>query len=284
MQIEKAPELGLCFGVRRAMKLLKEEVQKHGEMETLGPVAHNHQLIEDLAKAGIKMVNNLDEVRCKTLAITTHGASPSVLSSIKTRGIQTIDVTCPIVAKAQAAAKNLVEAGFSLVIFGDARHSEVKGLLGWANNKGTAALNIEDLNTNITRGSLLGIISQTTQCQANFRNFCSALITSSASRLKEIRIINTLCLETQRRQEAAIKLAKKVELMIVVGGYNSANTKRLAEVCSPITETKFIERADEVNSSWLVNKNHIGITAGASTPDETIDRVISKLKLLSSSR
>ena len=283
MEIEKAREFGLCFGVRRAIKLLKEAANKYGKIETLGPVAHNHRLVEELAKIGVKPVNHLDQVQDKILAITTHGTSPVVLSEIKARHMHIIDTTCPIVRKAQNAAKELAEAGFHIIIFGEAEHSEVKGLLGWTGGRGIAAINVKQIDIPGKLLQRLGIISQTTQARSAFIEFARQLTSLIGSKTREIRIVNTLCQVTQRHQEAATRLAKKSQLMIVIGGYNSANTKRLVEACSPIVETYLIERADEVNNSWLVGKHHIGITAGASTPDEAIEEVIIRLKSLKAS-
>jgi 4-hydroxy-3-methylbut-2-enyl diphosphate reductase len=283
MEIEKAQELGLCFGIKRAIKLLREAVNKYGEIETLGPIAHNQQLVQELAEAGIRMVDALGQVQGEILAIPTHGVSPEVLAEIEAHKIHIIDTTCPIVHKAQNAAKELAKAGFDVLIFGDAMHSEVEGLLGWANGKGTAALDVKQIVIASETKQLLlshrvGVISQTTQSHSAFVEFITQLIITFAPRLEEMRVVNTLCRATQRRQEAAIELAKRTELMIVIGGLNSANTKRLAEACSPIVETHLVGRVAEVDGSWLTGKNYVGITAGASTPNKAIDEVIAKLK------
>jgi len=285
MEIEKARELGLCFGVRRAIKLLKEAGNKYGEIETLGPIAHNQQLVEGLMKEGVKPVNHLDQVQGKILAIATHGTSPVMLSEIEARHIHIIDTTCPIVRKAQNVAKELAEAGFDVIIFGEAEHSEVKGLLGCAREKGIAALDVEQIvSYKRAKQALslyrLSIISQTTQTKSAFIEFAKQLMGTFGSKAKEVRTVNTLCQAVQKRQEAALRLAQKSQLMIVIGGYSSANTKRLAEACSPIVETHLVERADEVDDSWLEGKHHIGITAGTSTPDETIEEIIARLKSL----
>lgn len=299
MEIERSRELGLCFGVRRAIKLLKEAAGKYGKIETLGPVAHNQQLVQELAEIGIRPVDELEQVKGKILAIPTHGVSPSVLYEIEARHVHIIDTTCPIVSKAQNTAKELAEAGFDIIVFGEAEHSEVKGLLGWAKDKGITALDVkqiaisslllpaEALTLNEVKGrdrqnSLhrLGIISQTTQSWPAFVEFSRQLMAALPAKVEELHIINTLCQATQRRREAAIELAKRIQLMIVVGGHNSANTKRLAEACSPIVETHLVERAREVDSSWLVGKQRVGITAGASTPEQAIEEVVAKLKSL----
>jgi 4-hydroxy-3-methylbut-2-en-1-yl diphosphate reductase len=280
MKIEKAEKLGLCFGVRRAIKLLKEAANKYGEIETLGPVAHNRQLVEALANLGVKPINHLHQVQGKILAITTHGASPAVLSEVRARHIHIIDTTCPIVRKAQNAAKELTEAGFDVFIFGDAKHSEVKGILDWAGNKGIAALNMRQIDWTERSLSRVGVISQTTQTQSAFIKFTRQLIGKVGPKIEEMRIINTLCKITQGQQEAALKLARKSQLMIVIGGNNSANAKHLVEICSPLVETHLVETADEVDTSWLAGKHHIGITAGASTPDEAVEELIDKLRSL----
>jgi len=299
MEIERSRELGLCFGVRRAIKLLKGAAGKYGNIETLGPIAHNQQLVQELAEIGIRPVDELEQVKGKILAIPTHGVSPSVLYEIEARYVHIIDTTCPIVSKAQNTAKELAEAGFDIIVFGEAEHSEVKGLLGWAKDKGIAALDVkqiaisslllraEALTLNEVKGRerqnnlyRLGIISQTTQNWPAFVEFSRQLMAAHPAKVEELHIVNTLCQATQRRREAAIELAKKIQLMIVVGGHNSANTKRLAEACSPIVETHLVERAREVDSSWLVGKQRVGITAGASTPDEAIEEVVAKLKPL----
>jgi len=280
MKIQKAKKLGLCFGVKRASKLLKEAAKEYGEIVTLGPLAHNRLLVEELASLGIKPINHLDQAQGSTLAITTHGTSPVVLSEIRVRHINIIDTTCPIVRKAQNTAKELAEAGFDVIIFGDTEHSEVKGLLGWTGDRGMAALKMKQIDRSVKSPSRLGIISQTTQTQSAFIEFTRQLIDMVGPKIKEMRFINTLCEVTQGQQEAAVTLARTSQLIIVIGGSNSANTRHLVEICSPLVETHLVETAEEVDSSWLMDKHHIGVTAGASTPDEAVEELIVKLRSL----
>ena len=280
MKIEKADKLGLCFGVKRAIKLLKETANKYEEIETLGPLAHNRLLVEALANLGIKPINHLDQAQGRILAITTHGTSPVILSEIRARHIHIIDTTCPIVRTAQNPAKELAEAGFDVIIFGDAEHSEVKGLLGWTGDKGIAALNMKQIDRSGKSPPRLGIISQTTQTQSAFIEFTRQLMGMVGSKIEEMHVVNTLCKVTQGQQEAAIRLARRSQLMIVIGGSNSANVKHLVEICSPLVETHLVETAEEIDNSWLVGKHHIGITAGASTPDEAVEELIAKLRSL----
>jgi (E)-4-hydroxy-3-methyl-but-2-enyl pyrophosphate reductase len=290
MEIEVAQKIGLCFGVRRAITLLTEAASKYGKIEILGPVAHNQQLVQQLDKAGVKMVANIEDVRGEVIAIPTHGVGPDVLSKLEAPKLNIIDVTCPIVKRAQSAATKLARADFTVIIFGEAEHSEVKGLLGWTRGKGMAALSVNQIvsQANVIASeakqsllsSRLGIISQTTQNKTSFTSFVNQVITTFIPKTSEISIINTLCQAIQTRLEAAIKLAQKSQLIIVIGGRNSANTKRLAEACSAIVETHPVETAEEIQKSWLAGKHHIGITAGASTPDEAIQEVIAKLNSL----
>jgi len=312
VKIEVAREIGLCFGIRRAITLLTEAASKYGKVEILGPVAHNQRLVRQLHKAGVNMIASLEETTGKVVAIPTHGVSPDTVSQMEAHKLHIIDATCPIVKRAQLAAAELARADFTIIIFGEEEHSEVKGLLGWAQGKGIAALSVKQITT-ATQGNViaspslpvilreqsdrrislrtgsakqsplssrLGVISQTTQSKASFTDFTSQLVTTFMPKTTEIRIINTLCQAIQARLETATKLARKSQLVIVIGGHNSANTKRLAESCSSIMETHLVETAEEIAQSWLDGKHRIGITAGASTPDEAIQEVIAKLNSL----
>jgi len=292
MEIEVAREIGLCFGIRRAIKLLTQAASKYGKVETLGPVAHNQRLVQHLHKAGVNMIASLEETTGKVVAIPTHGVSLDTVSQMEARKLHIIDVTCPIVKRAQLAAAKLAQDDFTIIIFGEEEHSEVKALLGWTQGKGIAALSVKQIITaaqdNVTASkekqsllsSRLGIISQTTQNEASFTRFTSQLISTLISKTTEIRIVNTLCQAIQARLETATKLARKSQLIIVIGGRNSANTKRLAEACSAIVETHLVETAEDIQKSWLTGKHRIGITAGASTPDEAIQEVTAKLNSL----
>ncbi len=280
MKIEKAEKLGLCFGVRRAIKLLKEAVSEHGEIETLGPVAHNRLLVETLAGLGVRSIERVDKAQGKTLAITTHGTTPRVLAEIRAHDINVIDTTCPIVRKAQNAARELAEAGFDVIIFGQADHSEVKGLLGCTGERGIAALSVRQLDDWEKTPSRLGILSQTTQTRSAFTGFAGQLVSTVGPKTREIRIVNTLCQVTQSQQEAAMSLARKSQVMIVIGGRYSANAGHLVEICAPLVETHLVETADEIDTYWFTGKQRVGVTAGASTPDEVVDDLIARLESL----
>ncbi len=282
VEIKKAREFGLCFGVRRAIKLIERAAREHREIATLGPIVHNRLVVAKLADLGVKVINEPGQIQGKVVAISSHGAPPQLLSQIQALNLQVIDTTCPIVGSAQKAARKLAQAGLHVVIFGEATHPEVKGLLGWAGNNAVASLKGKELaGTQLPRR--LGILSQTTQSQARFVEFINDVISAISPEIQELRIINTLCQETRKRQQAAIELAEESDLMIVVGGHNSANTKRLAEVCSSVVETHLIETAAEIQKDWLSGKHNIGVTAGASTPDEAVKEAIHILEQLANS-
>lgn len=275
MEIEKAAELGFCTGVRRAIDILERATHKLGPLQTLGPVVHNQQVMERLAESGVKVAESLDQLEGNILAISSHGVSPKVLEQIKARGLQIVDTTCPFVRRAQVAAGKLASAGFFLIIFGEESHPEVQGVLGFAKGKGLATLELPKFDK-LPRQ--IGILSQTTQSFSGFAHFVSSFVDSHLGLVSELRIVNTICDATRKRQQAALEVAKRVDLMLVVGSRHSANTQRLAELCSAIVETYHIERAWEIDPSWFRNRRRLGVTAGASTPDEVIDEVMAKLK------
>lgn len=277
VEIEKSQQIGLCFGVARAVRLLKEAALKYGEIEVLGAPAHNQWLINHLSQFGVKVIGDLGQLRGKAVAIPSHGVSVKVTDEIQSQKISLIDTTCPIVQKAQKTAQDLGKMDFSLVIFGDQNHPEVKGIMGWTEGEAIATLDADIGWDKPPRR--LGILSQTTQIQTRFIQFVNSLITRYFPQIKELAIINTICPVTERRQSLAIDLAKRADLLIVVGGKNSANTHHLAETCRPSgVETHLIESAAELEKDWLDGKGHLGITSGTSTPEEVIQEIIQRLE------
>ena len=278
MRIEKAGEIGFCFGVKRAINILENIAREQGGVETLGPVVHNQQVLQRLAKIGVRVATDADDIQGARVAISTHGVSPQLEQEIRARHIDVINTTCPFVHRAQVAARRLARSGFFVIIYGDAGHPEVKGILGWAEGKGAAALDEKFITSFDSLPRRLGVLSQTTQIPAHFTEFVKKLIGSALAKDSEIRIIDTICHDIRQRQEEAIKLAKRVDLMLVIGGHNSANTNRLAELCSMATKTHLVETATEIQPSWLQGLSYIGVTAGASTGEPAINEVIKKLE------
>jgi len=280
LRVEKAAGIGFCSGVRRAIDTLEKIARERGGLETLGPVVHNQQVLQRLTEIGIRMVNNVDDIQGDMVAISCHGISPQLEAEIQARHIDIINTTCPFVHRAQVTAQKLAESGFLVIIYGDADHPEVKGVLGWAKNKGVATLDEKFITKFDHLPRCLGILSQTTQVPARFNEFVRKIIDSALTKDSELRIIDTICHDIRDRQAAAFKLANRVDLMFVIGSHTSANTKHLAELCSTATETYLIEAADEIRPSWLQGRDHIGITAGASTAEQTINEVLTRLKAM----
>jgi 4-hydroxy-3-methylbut-2-enyl diphosphate reductase len=276
MKIEKAADMGFCFGVRRAIELVQKAAQERGPLQTLGALVHNRQVVDKLLECGVDIAASLDEVRGNIIAIASHGVGPEVMKQIKARGLEVVDATCPFVRKAQIVAQRLGKEGFLVLVFGDASHPEVQAVLGWAGKNASASLEIPQFTAQPKR---LGILCQTTQNQERFASFVAGIITSDTAKFSELRVFNTICDATRKHQAAALGLAKKADLMIVIGGKDSANTRRLAEICADTgVATHHIETVTEFDPSWVQGRRHIGITAGASTPDEVIDEVVLKLQ------
>jgi 4-hydroxy-3-methylbut-2-enyl diphosphate reductase len=273
MEIERASEMGFCFGVRRAIELVEKAAGERGPLQTLGALVHNRQVVDRLALCGVSVAASLDELQGNIVAIASHGVGPDVMDQMRVRGFEVIDSTCPFVRKAQVVAKRLGKAGFWVLVFGDAAHPEVQGVLGWAGENASASLEVPHLD-NLPRR--LGILCQTTQNQERFAEFVSGVI---SYKFTELRIFNTICDATSKHQTAALALAGRVDLMLVVGGQDSANTKRLARICADTGVTTYhIETAAEVDHLWLRGHYRVGVTAGASTPDEVIDEVVRELE------
>ena len=282
MHIERARELGLCFGVRRAVNMLRDAAHTYGALQTLGPLAHNRILLQELEALGVTIVASPGELTGPAVVVSAHGVGPDTMSLLAERGFTVIDTTCPNVGRAQHIAADMARQGLTIVIYGDSHHSEVRGLLGWAGVRGIATLDASALEPSRTPPvpAGVGIISQTTQRVEEFTTFAQRVCATVLAVSQEVRIVNTLCDATLRRQSAAAALARTVDAMIVIGGHASANTQRLAETCKTIVETYLVETADEIEESLLRGKKRIGLTAGASTPDSSIREVEDRLRAL----
>lgn len=271
MEVYLAENLGFCYGVKRAIQLAEDSVSPDTCSYTLGSIIHNPQMVARLAEEGIGKIESLDEIQSGTVIVRSHGVGPHVYAEIEEKGLGLVDATCPHVRKAQSAAKQLADDGYQVVIVGDKNHPEVRSILEWA-GEGAVAVNTEEEADALPRYSRLGVVSQTTFSGAKFRKIVSKMLDRSS----DIRILRTICTATDQRQAAAVKLAGQVDMMIVVGGRNSANTTKLAQLCQEKCKTYHIETADEVCDEWFATIKKIGITAGASTPDWIIKEVYEK--------
>ncbi len=283
MQVTKAKELGFCMGVRRAVDMMEAAADELGPMTSLGSTVHNPQVVSKLRDRGIEVIATLEAIDARPVAITAHGVGPQVLRDLEARGAQIVDTTCPIVTRAQQWAKKLTDEGFGVIVFGDPEHKEVRGILGWANGKIVTMRSESELDAPLPdwMPSRIGILSQTTETEGHFASFVQRLLTVQMDRISELRVINTLCNATTSQQAATHELAQNVDLMIVVGGRESANTRHLAEVAREQgVETYHVEGASEIEAAWLAGRENVGVAAGASTPDAVIDDVVARLHAL----
>ncbi|MBO8168337.1 MAG: bifunctional 4-hydroxy-3-methylbut-2-enyl diphosphate reductase/30S ribosomal protein S1 [Thermoanaerobacteraceae bacterium] len=273
MEIIVADYAGFCFGVKRAIQMAEEARKEHETLQTLGPLIHNPQVVERLHKQGVTAAEDPDAVNEGAVIIRSHGITPEVLEQLRARGVTVIDATCPFVSRAQKLARDLAGKGYDVVIVGDKNHPEVVGILGWTGGKAKIVENVQEAQQ-LDIGPRVAVIAQTTQLEENFNRVVEVL----REKTDNLVVHNTICHATRERQEAASRLAETVDLMIVVGGKNSANTKKLTKICRETgTPTYHIEQATELCAPWFYNINRVGVTAGASTPDWIIEEVVVKM-------
>jgi (E)-4-hydroxy-3-methyl-but-2-enyl pyrophosphate reductase len=278
LTIRKAVHAGYCWGVERALEMVEETAaERAGEpVRTLGPVIHNPRVVASLERQGVRSVDALADIDGGTVIIRTHGVPPEVYDQAAAKGLNLVDATCPLVTLVQRKARQLVEEGYHLVIFGNPKHPEVIGTLGHAGNAGTVIETPEDARA-LVLPKKIGVVVQTTQEMERLGELLAIL----GQRCKEIKVFNTICNPTIERQEAARELAHKVEVVIVVGGKGSSNTRHLADVCREEgTRTYHIEEASEIDPAWLEGVTEVGLTAGASTPGWMMDEVIDRIRAL----
>jgi 4-hydroxy-3-methylbut-2-enyl diphosphate reductase len=273
VHVKIARTAGFCWGVRRTVDKVMEVADVAHAVVTLGPVIHNPQAVERMREKGVGTVQAISEVAGgTTVVVRTHGAVKDELEAAKARGLEVVDGTCPYVKYPQAMAQRLSREGYHVVIVGDANHAEVKGVVSYAEGPctvvkpGGAIPWIDDKK--------VAVLAQTTCIGAEFERVVGAL----ALRHKEVRAVNTICTDTDERQEDARQLARDVDAIVVVGGKNSANTRHLAEICRGIQpRTWHVETKEELRPEWFEGCGVVGISAGASTPDWVVEGVAERL-------
>jgi len=271
MKARVARKSGFCFGVKRAIQLA-EDAAKQRRICSIGPLIHNEQAVGRLKEKGVEIIDDIKDAR-DAVIIRTHGVPNSVIGELRKKGIEIIDATCPLVKKIQDLAIKLEDEGYRIIVAGEKRHPEIKGILG--NLKRGIVVESTDEARKIEDGKI-AIVSQTTQSRENFNGIVNKI--KELNHGKIIRVYDTICNATLERQQAAEELAKESDLMIVVGGRQSGNTKRLYEICKGITDAHHIEQAGEIRKEWFKNVANVGICAGASTPDEAVKEVIKKVE------
>ncbi len=274
MTVELASSYGFCFGVKRAIKIAEE----HPGSKTYGPLIHNKDEINRLKEGfNIGLAESLKDVNDKdSVVIRTHGIPKKELASLKAQDTSIIDATCPYVRTPQQDVEKMSREGYSIVIFGDKNHPEIKGVVSYAEKSEDAfivldAMELDDLPLK----SKVAVVAQTTRKPEDFLKITSALILKH----KEVRVFNTICNATFENQDAAADLASKADVMIVIGGKHSSNTKQLHSICKNYCENSYlIENERELQENWFVDKKLCGISAGASTPDWIVQNVIDKIQ------
>jgi len=281
MELILAKQAGFCFGVKRATHLAFEAADKGEETYTLGPIIHSPQVVKRLAEMGVKPLDDLQDLESGTIIIRSHGVTAQELAAAVSRNLDIVDATCPFVKKAQEHVASLSKAGYDVVVVGDADHPEVQGIVSYATGRvhvvGSGAEAAE-----LPRMSKIGVVAQTTQSFDNLQEVVLACLAKGG----EIRVYHTICDATSVRQEEAKSVAGQADCMLVIGGFNSANTKRLAEVCSELLpqRTYHIETACQIDPDWFQGVEKVGITAGASTPKWLIDDVIDRVREIEKDR
>ena len=274
-----AQEIGFCFGVKRAVTMAEAALKDREPIYSLGSIIHNRQVVEGLSRRGLKVISDARLIKKGRLVIASHGISPKVAKAIAARGVNIIDATCPFVLNAQKIAKRLSGEGYEVVIVGDAGHPEVKALVDFAPKRVYVVKDEKEARAlKLKKGRKISVISQTTQ---STENFLAVVGTILESKPKEIRIFNTICKDAEERQALAKELAGRVGLMLVVGGRDSANTRRLYEVCKKVlNNSHLIETEKDLRRSWLKPAGSVGITSGASTPEWLVKRVVHTIERL----
>jgi len=269
-----AKSAGFCFGVKRATNMAFDAAAKHDSICSHGPIIHSPQMVEKLAEQGVEVVSDIEDIPNGAVIIRSHGVTAGELHQILERDLEIIDATCPFVKKAQHYAEMLSDEGYAVVLAGEAEHPEVQGIISYARHGDVYTVaNLEEAE-NLPRMKKIGVVAQTTQ---SYDNFCQ-IVEACLSKCQEIRVFNTICDATTVRQDEARAIAAQVDLVLVIGGYNSANTTRLARICTEIQpNTRHVETAAEIVENWFANVGKVGITAGASTPQWIIDEVYEKV-------
>ncbi|WFR54842.1 4-hydroxy-3-methylbut-2-enyl diphosphate reductase [Anaerocolumna sp. AGMB13025] len=274
MKVELAKTAGFCFGVKRAVDMVYDEIKKGGKVYTFGPIIHNDEVVADLTDKGVGLIHTIEELKTiteGTIIIRSHGVSKEIYDVIETQGLKLIDATCPYVIKIHKIVKEQSETGRHIIIIGNDKHPEVEGIEGWCMNNYTIIENTEQAkNLDLSVNQKICIVSQTT---FNYKNF-QDLVEIISKKGYDIIVLNTICNATEERQTEARQLAKDSDAMIIIGGQHSSNTRKLYEISKLECEnTYYIQTLRDLDLEELKSFRSVGITAGASTPNNIIKEV-----------
>jgi len=283
MEVIRATCAGACYGVERALKMVRQAIADEQQSDvtsrpvyTLGPLIHNPQVVAELERAGVQAVASIEEIEHGILVIRSHGVPPALIEQAREKGLTVIDATCPHVSKVQQAAHELHAQGYTVLIVGEEGHPEVEGIFAYAGADAFAVRDADEL-PKVLPSEKIGVVVQTTKSQ----NALATVVEELQRRGLEPLVKNTICQSTRKRQKAAEELARGVDAVVVIGGKISSNTTRLFEICKSFCpRTYHIESPAELNPLWFEGAKRIGVTAGASTPEEQITAVTEALEAL----
>jgi 4-hydroxy-3-methylbut-2-enyl diphosphate reductase len=272
MKVIVAEKCGFCHGVKNAIRMAEEILAQEDDVYSLGPIIHNKDVVEQLAQTGLKTVSKVEDIQSGTVLIRSHGAAPQQLAKLKEKGINIVDATCVLVKRLQRIAEQFERDGYNVVVIGDENHPEVQAVVGCA-KEAVVIADESDLHK-LPRNARLGIVCQTTESPDHFGRMLGAIGRGS---FRELKVVNTLCEEAIKRQQSAVQLCKRVDIMFVLGGLESANTRRLAELCkNQNSQTYHLQNWGELDKKLLFGKKIAGVTAGASTPEWIIGQFVEK--------
>ena len=273
MEIRKAKVQGFCFGVAITVKKAEEAIAQRSDVTTLGHVVHNPQTVATLEASGLRNAANVDEVESGALFVRAHGLPVDVFEKAQAKGLEIIDATCPMVTKIHVQAEKLKAEGYKIIVIGDPNHPEVKGTLSHV--PGAWCIETVEDVAKLPRGSRMGVVVQSTYSRERFSDIVKAL----SEKYYEVRAVNTICTDTNNRQSEALRLAEEVDMMVVVGGKTSANTKHLAELSETHGARSYhIEGPDELRPEWFEGVKVAGLMSGASTPGWLVDQVQARME------
>jgi len=277
LKIIRASSAGFCFGVRRAFSLAFEAADRYSPVYSLGPLIHSPQVVKRLQERGVEVVEDVDGLSEGVVIVRSHGVTAEKMEEILASAMDVVDATCPFVKKAQEYAAMLRNEGYSVVLVGEKDHPEVQGIISYAENGNVYVVADFKEASSLPRKRKMGIVAQTTQSYENLRQIVDVCLEKSL----ELRVFNTICDATSIRQEEARSIARRSDMVLIVGGFNSANTTRLAQICREIQpHSQHVETADQIDPEWFEGVEVLGITAGASTPAWIIDEILEKVEKL----
>lgn len=278
-KVTTAKSAGFCFGVKRAVDMVYDEANKGERVYTLGPIIHNQQVVEDLEKKGVKVIDSVNDINNgydATVIIRSHGVPEKVIKALREKNVNIVDATCPFVLKIHKIVKEASQNGKTIVIIGSDNHPEVEGIKGWCVNEPVVLESVEEAeNYTVDGAKKLCVVSQTTFNYKKFKDIVDILSKKSY----DIDVMNTICNATEERQTEAGTIARQSDAMLVIGGKHSSNTQKLYEICRKECEnTYFIQTLDDLDLKQLQSFRSVGITAGASTPNNIIKEVQSYVR------